>query len=128
MYARASPTIQRTTRKPQPPFVNRGIPNRPIVAPTPYPSIEESVQCLVCFNDHAPGRCPLRIVKTESCPACGYHHLHSRKACPLLQDSGYIDAMYKRLNESTEDRQVVRAARAYLAGIKGNLSQQSKRQ
>jgi hypothetical protein len=127
MHAIASQIVQQAIPTPQPAIVNRAIPNRPIMGQTPWHTIDESMQCFVCLKDHAPGRCPLRDTKTETCPACGYHHLHSRKACPLLQDPGYIDAMYRRLNESTEDMQVVRAARLYLAGIKGNLSQQNRR-
>jgi hypothetical protein len=118
---------QPAARKPQQAIVNRATPDRPIMGLTPWHTIEEIVQCFVCLMDHVPGRCPLRTSTTETCPACGYHHLHSRKACPLLQDPEYIDTMYRRLNESTEDRQVVRAAKTYLAGIRGNLSQQNRR-
>ena len=127
MHAIASQIVQQAIPKPQPAIVNRAIHNRPIMGPTPWHTIEESVQCFVCLKDHFPGRCPLRIAKTEICPACGYHHLHSRKACPLFQDPGYIDVMYSRLNQSTEHREVVRAAKTYLAGIKGNLSQQNRK-
>ena len=99
------------------------VPNNPIkeVVPRTY-----SRNCLACTKDHTPGHCPLRKAKLEQCPSCGYYHLHSRRGCPLLQDPRYVEAMYKRLNESTEDKEVVRAAKAYLAGVRADLTKREK--
>jgi hypothetical protein len=43
------------------------------------------------------------------------------RTCPVLHDLGYVEAMYKRLNESTEDANVVKAAKAYLSSVRADL-------
>ena len=104
------------------------IPPNPIqIMIGPPPSDAQPVQCKLCSKLHSPGKCSLRNVEVERCPACGYHHFHLQRACPLLQDEEYVEAMYRRLNESTEDRQVVKAAKSYLTGVRNDYAVRQKR-
>jgi Chromatin remodeling factor Mit1 C-terminal Zn finger 2 len=99
------------------------IPPNPIQALIgPSPGYTHQVECNLCRKLHKPGECSLRKVEIEQCPACGYHHFHVRRICPLLQDADYVEAMYERLKESTEDPQMVKAAKQYLTGVKSDLA------
>jgi Chromatin remodeling factor Mit1 C-terminal Zn finger 2 len=39
----------------------------------------------------------------------------------MLQNLEYVEAMYKRLKDSTEDKEVIKAAKGYLSGIRADL-------
>jgi Chromatin remodeling factor Mit1 C-terminal Zn finger 2 len=109
---RQSHTIQ---RPPQP--------SNPIRAKVPWPPADKSpINCVVCSSQHVPGKCPLREVQVENCPGCGYSHLHLNRTCPLLRDAKTVEAMYQRLKESTEDPEIIQAAKTYLIGVKGDFS------
>lgn len=98
------------------------IPPNPIrvsIGPSGYTN---EVECRLCRKLHKPGECSLRQVEIEQCPACGYNHFHVRRTCPLLDDVDYIEAMYERLKESTEDQQVLDAAKRYLTGVRAALA------
>jgi hypothetical protein len=43
------------------------------------------------------------------------------RSCPLLRDAHYVDLIYKRLKESTEDKAIIRAARTYIAGVRSDF-------
>jgi len=40
--------------------------------------------------------------------------------CPLLQKPEYVEMMYQRLKESTEDKDVLNAAKSYIRGVKAD--------
>lgn len=98
------------------------IPCNPIICNVPLAPSQNVVTCLVCAKEHPPGHCPLRNAEIQQCPACGYSHLHRKRTCPLLQDLEHVEAMYRRLNESTESREIVRSAKHYLSGVKASLA------
>lgn len=103
------------------------IPHNPIIGEAPLPTDRKIVKCAACSNEHVPGRCPLRDVPIQKCPACGYHHFNTKRTCPLLQDKESVDAMYERLKESTEDMELIRAARSYLIGVRASMVQKEKK-
>lgn len=84
------------------------------------------VSCKLCQKLHKPGECSLRNVELEQCPACGYHHFHLRRTCPLLHDADDIEVMFQRLKESTEDPEVVKGALHYLRGVRANLAMRKR--
>jgi Chromatin remodeling factor Mit1 C-terminal Zn finger 2 len=98
------------------------IPSNPIICNIPLAPSQDTITCLVCATEHAPGHCPLRNAEIQQCPACGYSHLHKMRTCPLLQDLEHVEAMYRRLNESTESSEIVRSAKYYLSGVRGALA------
>jgi Chromatin remodeling factor Mit1 C-terminal Zn finger 2 len=103
------------------------IPHNPITGLVPLPTDRTIVKCAACPNDHAPGRCPLRDVPIQRCPACGYHHFNTKMTCPLLRDKESVDAMFERLKESTEDVEVIRAAKSFLVGVRARMVRKEKR-
>jgi len=92
----------------------------PILGDVPVSSHGAAVKCRACYKVHIPGRCPLRDVDIQQCPACGYFHLHTSRACPLLQKPEYIEMIHQRLKESNEVREVVKAAKSYIIGVRAD--------
>jgi len=39
----------------------------------------------------------------------------------MLQNLEYVEALYQRLKDSTEDKEVIKAAKGYLSGIRADL-------
>lgn len=110
------------TKKPRTP-----VPHNPIEAETPhFSSLSPQVPCSLCRQNHTGGKCPLRNEALQQCPGCGFYHLHMHRSCPLLQDLHYVELMHKRLSESTEDIEIVQAARKYITGVKGDLHRRVK--
>jgi len=111
-------------QRPKPPKLVRPheVPYNPIEAEIPSPPTHQyPMSCSLCKTKHPGGQCRLRDEVIQSCPACGYYHLHLQRTCPLLQDLGYVEAMYKRLKESTEDRNTVKAAKLYIQSVQADL-------
>ncbi|KAJ5567572.1 Zinc finger PHD-type [Penicillium sp. DV-2018c] len=77
-------------------------------AGNPYPV------CVACQNRHMPGNCPLRHAGVEYCGLCGLAHFGYRRVCPHLQSPLQISRMLEALDKSTEDPELVKAAKKYL--------------
>jgi hypothetical protein len=93
----------------------------PIMGLVPLPPTKDTVNCKLCSNVHEAGKCPLREIELQQCPACGYVHIHQQRTCPMLQNLEYVEALYQRLKDSTEDKAVIKAAKVYLRGIRADL-------
>ena len=48
------------------------------------------------------------------------------RSCPILRDLQYVELMHKRLNESTEDKEIVQAAKKYIASVKADFHLRAK--
>jgi hypothetical protein len=118
------PPSQHTSQphsKPRPSSSSGSLAHRtPITGDVPFPPSTDIVKCPACSKPHAPGRCPLRDVEIQQCPGCGHSHLHLNRTCPLLQKPEYVDMMHQRLKESTEDKDVLNAAKSYISGVKAD--------
>lgn len=111
----SKPQARKPTKLPQLP-----IPEDPIKWEyLPPPAMFDGF-CVLCERIHTYGQCPLRNVKVDRCPGCGYHHFHSRRLCPLLQSLETVEEVRNRLRDSTEDRAIVRAASNYLSGVRAD--------
>lgn len=113
--------------KPSKPARTKQVPHNPIEAQVPRPVTHTNpLKCTLCGSTHIRGLCPLRDVSLDQCPACGFHHLHLNRTCPVLQELSYVEILHQRLNESTEDRNVVKAAKAYISGVRTDLALREK--
>ena len=111
----STPQAWKPTKLPQLP-----IPEDPIKWDCIPPSGMEEGFCVLCERIHIYGQCPLRNVKVDRCPGCGYHHFHMQRLCPLLQSLETVEEIRKRLRESTEDRAIVRAASRYISSVRAD--------
>ena len=102
------------------------IPSDPITGYVPTAPIQSIISCKLCSTTHEAGKCPLREIEVQKCPACGYNHFHQKRTCPLLQDLEYVETMYNRLKESTEDKEVVDAAKTFIRGVRADLQLRKK--
>lgn len=114
------PAQQPTIARSQPPPSRSSTHGTPILGDVPAPPGEEVVKCPACSDLHLPGRCPLRDIEVQQCPGCGSAHLHLSRTCPLLQKPEYIELIYERLKESTEDRDILKAAKTYISGVRAD--------
>lgn len=80
-----------------------------------------TTKCKACTKRHPPGECKLKQMGVEYCPLCGIAHFGKGPSCPRLQDEDNINTLLKALQDSKEDPQVVRDAKAYLQGRKGAI-------
>jgi Chromatin remodeling factor Mit1 C-terminal Zn finger 2 len=84
-------------------------------------------KCKLCTQSHVPGHCPLRTVPIQQCPACGFSHVATARTCPLLRDEHYLKEILKKLKRSTEDRDIIRAAKSYVRGVLKDLQRRERK-
>jgi hypothetical protein len=80
----------------------------------------------MCDTFHEVGSCPLKLCGVEHCGLCGYAHFAGASECPHLNSETQVRLMLIALKESTEDKELVDAATAYLRGRKGTLVRSKK--
>jgi hypothetical protein len=78
-------------------------------------------QCTACNQHHFLGLCRLKQAGLEHCPLCGLAHFGGRRACSHFHSETQVRRMLEALRQSTEDRQLVSAAKKYLRGVLGHL-------
>lgn len=77
--------------------------------------------CIACNQHHFLGLCRLKQAGLEHCPLCGLAHFGGRRACSHFHSETQVRRMLEALRQSTEDRQLVSAAKKYLRGVLGHL-------
>lgn len=99
---------------------------------------------MACRSFHEQGKCPLKLAGVEHCNLCGMAHYGSARVCPHIQSETQVSAlscdhvtsahlrqvrqMLESLKYSNEPEHLVKEARRYLKGLKGNLVQLKKQQ
>ncbi|KAJ5638067.1 hypothetical protein N7490_007946 [Penicillium lividum] len=83
--------------------------------------------CIACERRHGLGKCPLKGAGVEHCPLCGLAHLGGRRACPHFHSKLQIQRMLEALSRSNESPSLVAAAKRYLRGVIGSLTQVERR-
>jgi chromodomain-helicase-DNA-binding protein 4 len=79
--------------------------------------------CYACGTKHLTGLCPLKRSGYERCGLCGLAHYGAsqRRICPHLRSETQVRLMIDALKVSTEPREHIQLARAYLRGVIGDL-------
>ncbi|CEO59976.1 hypothetical protein PMG11_04623 [Penicillium brasilianum] len=112
-----------------PPTQLKTAPFQRVQSPPPHPppapgfsfgmdgAFDPPPRCIACNQYHLLGRCRLKKAGFEHCPLCGLAHFGGRRACSHFQSETQVRRMMETLQQSTEDRKLVSAARKYLKGL-----------
>lgn len=84
-------------------------------------------RCIACNQYHLLGRCRLKQAGLEHCPLCGLAHFGGRRSCSHFHSETQVRRMMVTLRQSTEDRELVSAAKKYLNGVLGHLQAARKK-
>ncbi|KAH0556162.1 hypothetical protein GP486_005905 [Trichoglossum hirsutum] len=105
------------------PFKRAPLPVLNVDAGPTFPGQEK---CAMCDTFHEVGSCPLKLCGVEHCGLCGRAHFSGANECPHLNSETQVRLMLIALKDSTEDKELVDAATAYLRGRKGTLVRKKK--
>lgn len=83
-------------------------------------------QCLACNEVHPVGYCRLKRTGFENCGLCGLAHYGTARTCPNLQSETQVRLMLDALKTSTDTKDNIDKARAYLRGVVGDLVRRKK--
>ncbi|KAH0542039.1 hypothetical protein FGG08_003503 [Glutinoglossum americanum] len=98
----------------------------PILDYNAGPTFSGQERCPMCDVFHEIGSCPLKLCGVEHCGLCGHAHFAGASECSALNSETQVRLMLAALKESTEDKELVDIATAYLKGRKGTLVRQKK--
>jgi hypothetical protein len=121
--AKDTADIQETS----PPKQLKTAPFQRVQSPPPESTIgldgtsEVPPRCIACNQYHLLGRCHLKQAGIEHCPLCGLAHFGGRRACSHFHSETQVRRMLAALRQSTEDPEVVSAAKKYVKGVLGHI-------
>ncbi|KAH8434953.1 putative chromatin remodeling complex subunit (Chd3) [Aspergillus melleus] len=99
----------------------------PAVLPALDGHMDNRLLCLACNQIHPVGHCRLKLAGVEHCGLCGLAHFGYARTCPHIRSEIQVGRMLKALKQSTEDPELVRMAKKYLTGVRGNLVHEQKK-
>ncbi|PYH46782.1 putative chromatin remodeling complex subunit (Chd3) [Aspergillus saccharolyticus JOP 1030-1] len=91
-------------------------------------NLAQQQACIACRQVHPVGSCRLQLAGVEHCPLCGLAHYGHSRTCPHLRSDTQVARMLEAIKHSTEDKELIRLAKKYLTGIRGNLAYRKKQE